>query len=57
MKTAKLSTLYFLLSAGFAVGAACASPCLLLQRHPQAAHTAALGDTLLPMDAQIALAR
>jgi hypothetical protein len=50
------SSLYFVLSAVFAVGAALATPCLLVQR----AHDAqpiALDSSPFPMDARIALAR
>ena len=56
MPSAKLSTLYFVLSAAFAVAAALATPCLLVQRAQQG-HSVALDSSPFPMDARIALAR
>ncbi|MDB5883032.1 MAG: hypothetical protein JWP43_2910 [Ramlibacter sp.] len=56
MQSAKLNTLYFVLSAVFAVAAACATPCLLVQR-PHDAQSVALDSSVFPTDARIALAR
>ena len=56
MPSAKLSILYFVLSAVFAVAAALATPCLLVQRAQQA-HAAALDNSPFWIDARIALAR
>ena len=56
MQTAKLGTLYFVLSAVFAVAAACATPCLIVQR-PHDAHSVALDSSPFSMEARIALAR
>jgi hypothetical protein len=56
MKAAKLSTLYFALTAVLAVAAAVATPCLVVPHQP-GAHSVASGDAAFPMDARIALAR
>jgi hypothetical protein len=56
MQSAKLSTLYFVLSAVFAAAAACATPWLVVQGTDDG-DSVALDSSPFPMDAQIALAR
>jgi hypothetical protein len=55
MQSAKLNTLYFALTVLFAVAAACAT-CLVVPR-TRDAQSVALEDSVLPMDARVALAR